>query len=251
MEVVDDSGIDCEAGDLPKSALSLMKDGQKKILKNSDNSIKNEDIHIVGSIKNNSEQTGNQNKNENFIKDSVNKISVVDDKNDFSDEEVEIDNVNVNRSINQRPLHKKLDNHLASYKKNNNSNNNNNNNNNNNSNNNQTLRHHVISRNRLLVPSKADVSSETDIQPLVVIDIDDSEDEFAIPKLSKKAHSEMMQQLSKDGYNLDLDPDEDDLDLIPPRPLNEREILNSSIQVLFYNRNISNLRLAEAFINRE
>lgn len=81
----------------------------------------------------------------------------------------------------------------------------------------------ILSRKRLLVPTKNDVASEADIQPLVVIDIDDSEeDEFAMPKLSKKAQREMAQQLSKDGYNLDLDPDEDDLDLIPPRPLNER-----------------------------
>lgn len=49
-----------------------------------------------------------------------------------------------------------------------------------------------------------------------------SEDEFAHPKLSKKAQQEITQQLIKDGYNLDLEPDDEDLDLIPPRPLNER-----------------------------
>ena len=49
-----------------------------------------------------------------------------------------------------------------------------------------------------------------------------SEDEFAVPRLSKQAQYEITQQLIKDGYNLDLEPDDEDLDLIPPRPLNER-----------------------------
>lgn len=48
------------------------------------------------------------------------------------------------------------------------------------------------------------------------------EDEFETPKLSKEAHREITQQLIKDGYNLDLEPDDEDLDLIPPRPLSER-----------------------------
>lgn len=86
----------------------------------------------------------------------------------------------------------------------------------------QQQRHVNPSRNRLLAPSKLDISSSSDTQPLVVIDMDDSEDEFAHPKLSKKARQEITQQLIKDGYNLDLEPDDDDLDLIPPRPLNER-----------------------------
>ena len=49
-----------------------------------------------------------------------------------------------------------------------------------------------------------------------------SEDEFAVPRLSKQAQMEITQQLIKDGYNLDLEPDDEDLDLIPPRPLNQR-----------------------------
>ena len=49
-----------------------------------------------------------------------------------------------------------------------------------------------------------------------------SEDEFTVPNLSREAHIEITQQLIKDGYNLDLVPDDEDLDLIPPRPLNER-----------------------------
>ena len=49
-----------------------------------------------------------------------------------------------------------------------------------------------------------------------------SEDEFALPRLSSQARKEITQQLIKDGYNLDLEPDDEDLDLIPPRPVQER-----------------------------
>lgn len=49
-----------------------------------------------------------------------------------------------------------------------------------------------------------------------------SDDEFELPVISKAAQKEITQQLIKDGYNLDLEPDDEDLDLIPPRPVNER-----------------------------
>ena len=55
-----------------------------------------------------------------------------------------------------------------------------------------------------------------------MIDSDESDDEFAMPRLSKQAQREITQQLIKDGYNLDLEPDDEDLDLIPPRPVSER-----------------------------
>ncbi|CAI9718388.1 Hypothetical predicted protein [Octopus vulgaris] len=48
-----------------------------------------------------------------------------------------------------------------------------------------------------------------------------SEDDFT-SHLSKTAHKEITEQLIKDGFNLDLEPDDEDLDLIPPRPMNER-----------------------------
>ncbi|XP_056022771.1 protein FAM219A-like isoform X2 [Ostrea edulis] len=48
------------------------------------------------------------------------------------------------------------------------------------------------------------------------------DDEFELPVISKAAQKEITQQLIKDGYNLDLEPDDEDLDLIPPRPVNER-----------------------------
>ena len=49
-----------------------------------------------------------------------------------------------------------------------------------------------------------------------------SEDEFAVGRLNRTAQREITQQLIKDGYNLDLEPDDEDLDLIPPKPLHER-----------------------------
>ena len=48
------------------------------------------------------------------------------------------------------------------------------------------------------------------------------EDEFATPKLSKEAQKEIAEQLLKDGYQIDLELEDEDLDLIPPRPLNQR-----------------------------
>jgi len=84
----------------------------------------------------------------------------------------------------------------------------------------------LMSRSRLVVPTKYELSmSDPDRQPLVELDTDDSEEEFSLrpsSRLSKVAQSEISQQLLKDGYNLDLEPDDEDLDLIPPRPVNER-----------------------------
>lgn len=65
-------------------------------------------------------------------------------------------------------------------------------------------------------------SLSPDTQPLVLLESDESDDEFAMPQLSKQAQKEITQQLIKDGYNLDLEPDDEDLDLIPPRPMSER-----------------------------
>jgi hypothetical protein len=57
---------------------------------------------------------------------------------------------------------------------------------------------------------------------LIIIFTFSSEDEFAVPRLSRQAQREITQQLIRDGYNLDLAPDDEDLDLIPPRPVHER-----------------------------
>lgn len=87
----------------------------------------------------------------------------------------------------------------------------------------QPKRSFLIPRARLNIPAKhTNVPAPHDEQPLVAIVSDDSEDEFAVPHLSKEAQREITEQLIKDGYNLDRDPDDEDLDLIPPRPFQER-----------------------------
>ncbi|XP_050402814.1 protein FAM219A [Patella vulgata] len=80
----------------------------------------------------------------------------------------------------------------------------------------------MLARNRVPDHVKNEFSSSQDQQPLVAIMSDSEEDEFDVPRMSKAAHKEITEQLIKDGYNLDLEPDDEDLDLIPPRPLHER-----------------------------
>lgn len=92
--------------------------------------------------------------------------------------------------------------------------------------------HGLLSRTRLPVPpvganrareKEFSPLSHDQCQPLVTIVSDDSEeDEFDVLRLPRATQKEISEQLIKDGYNLDLEPDDEDLDLIPPRPLNER-----------------------------
>ncbi|XP_035227683.1 protein FAM219A-like isoform X2 [Stegodyphus dumicola] len=49
-----------------------------------------------------------------------------------------------------------------------------------------------------------------------------SDEEIDYHPISKSATKEITEQLIKDGYNLDLTPDDEDLDLIPPKPLTQR-----------------------------
>ncbi|KAK7467951.1 hypothetical protein BaRGS_00036794 [Batillaria attramentaria] len=96
----------------------------------------------------------------------------------------------------------------------------------------QPKRSSLLSRTRLPVPpvgvnrakeKEFSPLSQDQCQPLVTIVSDDSEeDEFDVPRLPRATQKEISEQLIKDGYNLDLEPDDEDLDLIPPRPLNER-----------------------------
>lgn len=82
----------------------------------------------------------------------------------------------------------------------------------------------LLPRNRLSVPSKGQAPPTVqtpDMEPLVTWE-SGSEDEFEFHPTSKTAAREMAQQLIRDGYHLDLTPDDDDLDLIPPRPLEQR-----------------------------
>ncbi|CAH1797517.1 unnamed protein product [Owenia fusiformis] len=88
----------------------------------------------------------------------------------------------------------------------------------------QPKKKNMPQRNRLIVPnSKASIGISTpdERQLLVAIDTDESEDEFATA-LSKATQREITEQLIKDGYNLDLESDNEDLDLIPPRPVSDR-----------------------------
>ncbi|ESO87609.1 hypothetical protein LOTGIDRAFT_166492 [Lottia gigantea] len=79
-----------------------------------------------------------------------------------------------------------------------------------------------LTRNRVPIQAMNQDTPSPDQQPLVAIMSDSEEDEFDVPRMSKAAHKEITEQLIKDGYNLDLEPDDEDLDLIPPRPLHER-----------------------------
>lgn len=82
----------------------------------------------------------------------------------------------------------------------------------------------LLPRSRLSVPTKGPgpIPLPTgDTEPLVTWE-SDSEEEFEFLPTSKAAAREITQQLIKDGYDLDLTPDDDDLDLIPPKPLGQR-----------------------------
>ncbi|XP_077555501.1 uncharacterized protein LOC144169925 isoform X2 [Haemaphysalis longicornis] len=61
-----------------------------------------------------------------------------------------------------------------------------------------------------------------DTQPKKTLLPRSSEEEFEFQPTSKAAAREITQQLIRDGYDLDLTPDDDDLDLIPPKPLSQR-----------------------------
>ncbi|XP_064619309.1 protein FAM219A-like isoform X1 [Lineus longissimus] len=58
-------------------------------------------------------------------------------------------------------------------------------------------------------------------EPLVAIMSDDSDDDFDEPIFKQFSNEEITQQLIKDGYNLDLEPDDEDLDLIPPKAMSQ------------------------------
>ncbi|XP_070542722.1 protein FAM219A-like [Ptychodera flava] len=85
----------------------------------------------------------------------------------------------------------------------------------------QPKRTTMLSRNRLAVPPSKTHELRPDEKPLVAID-SDSEDEFDISKLPSQINIDLSQQLLKDGYRLDELPDDEDLDLIPPKPYSDR-----------------------------
>uniref|UniRef100_S4RRK8 Family with sequence similarity 219 member A n=1 Tax=Petromyzon marinus TaxID=7757 RepID=S4RRK8_PETMA len=85
----------------------------------------------------------------------------------------------------------------------------------------------VLSRARLLVPNKGyeAVGQSADHRPLVQFD-SDSEEELDMSQhssgySSSEINPDLSRQLLKDGYRLDEVPDDEDLDLIPPRPVGQ------------------------------
>lgn len=88
----------------------------------------------------------------------------------------------------------------------------------------QQPRKGLLPINRLHVPGKAVSTNQRDDaeQPLVTWIADSSEDEYEFhPSTAGRTSTdkEISNQLLKDGFNLDLTPDDEDLDLIPPRPI--------------------------------
>ncbi|CAL8402718.1 unnamed protein product [Arctogadus glacialis] len=84
------------------------------------------------------------------------------------------------------------------------------------------------SRTRLVVPNKgySSLDQSPDEKPLVALDTD-SDDDFDMSRYSSSGYSSAEQinqdlniQLLKDGYRLDEIPDDEDLDLIPPKAVN-------------------------------
>ncbi|XP_072315639.1 protein FAM219A-like isoform X1 [Eucyclogobius newberryi] len=91
------------------------------------------------------------------------------------------------------------------------------------------------SRTRLVVPNKgySSLDQSPDEKPLVALDTD-SDDDFDMSRYSSSGYSsaevrclreqqinqDLNIQLLKDGYRLDEIPDDEDLDLIPPKSVN-------------------------------
>ncbi|XP_064619310.1 protein FAM219A-like isoform X2 [Lineus longissimus] len=84
----------------------------------------------------------------------------------------------------------------------------------------------LLSRSRLIVPHPSKNPGDMRLnpgehEPLVAIMSDDSDDDFDEPIFKQFSNEEITQQLIKDGYNLDLEPDDEDLDLIPPKAMSQ------------------------------
>ncbi|XP_035877744.1 protein FAM219A isoform X1 [Phyllostomus discolor] len=92
----------------------------------------------------------------------------------------------------------------------------------------QPKKNNVMARTRLVVPNKgySSLDQSPDEKPLVALDTD-SDDDFDMSRYSSSGYSSAEQinqdlniQLLKDGYRLDEIPDDEDLDLIPPKSVN-------------------------------
>ncbi|KAI6058571.1 Protein FAM219A isoform X3 [Aix galericulata] len=92
----------------------------------------------------------------------------------------------------------------------------------------QPKKNNMMARTRLVVPNKgySSLDQNPDEKPLVALDTD-SDDDFDMSRYSSSGYSSAEQinqdlniQLLKDGYRLDEIPDDEDLDLIPPKSVN-------------------------------
>ncbi|XP_008627053.1 PREDICTED: protein FAM219A-like [Corvus brachyrhynchos] len=92
----------------------------------------------------------------------------------------------------------------------------------------QPKKNNVMARTRLVIPNKgySSLDQSPDEKPLVALDTD-SDDDFDMSRYSSSGYSSAEQinqdlniQLLKDGYRLDEIPDDEDLDLIPPKSVN-------------------------------
>ncbi|XP_041958199.1 protein FAM219A isoform X2 [Alosa sapidissima] len=91
----------------------------------------------------------------------------------------------------------------------------------------QPKKNNVMARTRLVVPNKgySSLDQSPDEKPLVALDTD-SDDDFDMSRYSSSGYSsaeinqDLNIQLLKDGYRLDEIPDDEDLDLIPPKAVN-------------------------------
>lgn len=80
----------------------------------------------------------------------------------------------------------------------------------------------LIPRNRLPVPNKASnlfVVTKADEQPLVSWE-SESEEDFDFHPISRLSEQEISNQ--SESFNVDSTPEDEDLDLIPPKPFNQR-----------------------------
>uniref|UniRef100_A0A8C3V239 Protein FAM219A n=1 Tax=Catharus ustulatus TaxID=91951 RepID=A0A8C3V239_CATUS len=91
----------------------------------------------------------------------------------------------------------------------------------------QPKKNNVMARTRLVIPNKgySSLDQSPDEKPLVTLDTD-SDDDFDMSRYSSSGYSlaeinqDLNIQLLKDGYRLDEIPDDEDLDLIPPKSIN-------------------------------
>ncbi|XP_075581793.1 protein FAM219A-like isoform X3 [Pelecanus crispus] len=91
----------------------------------------------------------------------------------------------------------------------------------------QPKKNNVMARTRLVAPNKgySSLDQSPDEKPLVALDTD-SDDDFDMSRYSSSGYSsaeinqDLNIQLLKDGYRLDEIPDDEDLDLIPPKSVN-------------------------------